>query len=86
LIKGLGIEAQLQLDVEIDTGSATNLWGTGVWGVCKWQSSDLTWFTKDIAIPAKMDGVTLAFLLEHKTSQANVKFYGASLLWAPKSF
>ncbi|KKK66127.1 hypothetical protein LCGC14_2967220, partial [marine sediment metagenome] len=72
LIKGLGIEAQLEIEFGIDTGSATNLWGTGVWGVCKWQSSDLTRFTHEVAIPAKMDGPTLAFMLKHKTSQANV--------------
>jgi len=86
LIKGLGIEAQLEIEFGIDTGSATNLWGTGVWGVCKWQSSDLTRFTHEVAIPAKMDGTTLAFILKHKTSQANVKFFGASLVWAAKSF
>ncbi|KKK73870.1 hypothetical protein LCGC14_2889500, partial [marine sediment metagenome] len=40
----------------------------------------------EVAIPAKMDGTTLAFILKHNTSQANVKFFGASLVWAAKSF
>ncbi len=85
LVKGLGIGSQLE--VEIDTGPATNVWGTGIWGVCKWQGAvDVTRFSHEVAIPAKMDGPTMAFLLKHKTSQANVKFYGMSLAWAPKSF
>ena len=84
LVKGLGIGTQLE--VEFDTGEAADVWGTGVWGACKWQGADLTRFTHDFGIPAKMDGPTLAIMLKHKTSQANVKFYGMSLAWAQKTF
>lgn len=85
LVKGLG--AGSQLEDRIDTGLSTELWGTSIWGEGSWGSgSDLARFTHEVAIPARMDGPTLAIMLKHRTSQANVKFYGMSLAWAQKTF
>lgn len=84
LYAGLGDDNEFEYD--IDTGSSTNVWGTGVWGTFQWQAPDKARVTQEFALPSYLDGYAISLYLKHDSDEENVRFYGFSLSWAYKVF